>query len=90
MKAVFFIILLLSLFDSGICKFKEIKNQKVTSKVYIDVQISKKVTKRIIIGLYGEYAPKTVENFRALITGEKGMGNNGKPLHYKGYPFHII
>ncbi|XP_076043328.1 peptidyl-prolyl cis-trans isomerase D-like isoform X2 [Oratosquilla oratoria] len=45
---------------------------------------------RIIIELFADKCPKTAENFRALCTGEKGVGKLGHPLHYKGCTFHRI
>ncbi|XP_074679038.1 peptidyl-prolyl cis-trans isomerase D isoform X2 [Strix aluco] len=46
---------------------------------------------RIVFELFADVVPKTAENFRALCTGEKGTGpTTGKPLHYKGCPFHRI
>ncbi|KAI3736370.1 hypothetical protein L6452_15909 [Arctium lappa] len=63
---------------------------EITHRVFLDVDIDKQRLGRIVLGLYGEVVPKTVENFRALCTGELGKGASGKPLHYKGTPFHRI
>ncbi|PIA32242.1 hypothetical protein AQUCO_04500087v1, partial [Aquilegia coerulea] len=65
-------------------------SKEVTNKVYFDVEIAGKPAGRIVIGLFGKTVPKTAENFRALCTGEKGVGKSGKPLHFKGSKFHRI
>jgi len=63
---------------------------KITTKVYFDVSINGEEAGRIVMGLFGDDVPKTVENFRALCTGEMGIGTQGKPLHYEGSTFHRI
>ena len=59
-------------------------------QVYFDIAIDSKPAGRIVMELFDEIVPKTAENFRALCTGEMGMGKTGKPLHYKGSIFHRI
>ena len=51
-------------------------------RVYIDFQIGKSEQKKIIFELFAPTAPKTVENFKCLCTGEKQSLNS--KLHYIG------
>ncbi|XP_052477648.1 peptidyl-prolyl cis-trans isomerase CYP40 [Gossypium raimondii] len=63
----------------------------VNPRCYLDISIGGEVEGRLIVELYRDVAPKTAENFRALCTGEKGIGpNTSVPLHYKGVRFHRI
>jgi len=59
-------------------------------RVFFDITIGDKAAGRITFELFADVVPKTAENFRALCTGEKGMGKQGKPLHYKGSRFHRV
>ncbi|XP_034398919.1 peptidyl-prolyl cis-trans isomerase D [Cyclopterus lumpus] len=60
-------------------------------RVFFDVDVGGEKAGRIVLELFADITPKTAENFRALCTGEKGTGKStGKPLHFKGCPFHRI
>jgi peptidylprolyl isomerase len=59
-------------------------------RVFFDITIGGAPAGRIVFELFADVTPKTAENFRALCTGEKGVGRSGKPLHYKGSSFHRI
>ena len=58
--------------------------------VFFDMTIGGAPAGRIEMSLHADSVPKTAENFRALCTGEKGMGKSGKPLHFKGSSFHRV
>ncbi|CAH4035037.1 peptidyl-prolyl cis-trans isomerase D isoform X2 [Pieris brassicae] len=56
--------------------------------VFLDISIDGETAGRVVIELRDDIVPRTAKNFRALCTGEKGIGKLGRPLHYKGVRFH--
>lgn len=60
------------------------------SKVWFEISIGGVKAGKVLFELYNDVVPKTAENFRALCTGEKGVGRQGKALHFKGSAFHRV
>jgi peptidylprolyl isomerase len=56
--------------------------------VFFDIRIGNETAGIIKMRLRSDIVPKTAENFRALCTGERGVGQQSKPLHFKGSVFH--
>eukprot|EP00457_Paulinella_chromatophora_P005421 gb/GEZN01005438.1/.p1 GENE.gb/GEZN01005438.1/~~gb/GEZN01005438.1/.p1 ORF type:complete len:583 (-),score=115.25 gb/GEZN01005438.1/:32-1780(-) len=69
---------------------KEEKQKPARSRVWLDISIGSRPAGRVHIELYDDIVPRTAANFKALCTGERGMGREGHPLHYKGSTFHRI
>jgi len=66
------------------------EERKVGIHAFLDLTIAKRSTHdagsgRLIVELFEDVVPRTVKNFVALITGEKGDG-----LHLKGTKFHRV
>lgn len=67
------------------------KESEIMPRCYFDVEIGGVSAGRIVFELFSNSAPKTANNFRALCTGECGIGKTTeKPLHYKGSVFHRV
>ena len=58
--------------------------------MFFDITIDDEPMGRIIFGMFGNTVPHTVENFVELSSGSAGIGNSGKPLHFKDSLFHRI
>lgn len=64
---------------------------EITHRVFFEIEIDGEAAGKLVFGLFGNAVPKTVENFRALSTCDRGNGAlSGKPLCYKGTTFHRI
>ena len=74
----------------GVCCGSSEPLAEVTEKVFFDVEIGGASVGRITFGLYGNEVPRTAKNFATLCDGSAGMGNLGKPLHFKDSSFHRV
>ena len=46
-------------------------------RVFLEIAVNFRPVGRIVIELFADSNPKTAETFRALCTGEKGIGESG-------------
>jgi len=91
----FFVIAGFTGFDGGEpVRFVPVEMDKVSNaenpRVFFDMTIGGEAAGRITMELFMNLVPKTADNFRCLCTGEKGVGQSGKKLHYKGSAFHRV
>merc|ERR1711907_872743 len=59
-------------------------------RVFFDISAAGRKLGRVSMELFADQTPQCAENFRALCTGEKGRGQSGKNLHFKGSIFHRV
>uniref|UniRef100_T1J488 Peptidyl-prolyl cis-trans isomerase n=1 Tax=Strigamia maritima TaxID=126957 RepID=T1J488_STRMM len=80
---IFFVLLGSFAFITGVQAINS-SSADVTDKIFFDVDIDGEDAGRIVIGLFGDIAPKTVKNFVTLAT----TGHDGNT--YKGTAFHRV
>lgn len=59
-------------------------------RVFFDIAIGGRNAGRMVFELFMDKLPYTCENFRALCTGETGLGYYLRPRWYKDTPIHRI
>ncbi|KAH6594932.1 hypothetical protein BASA50_006194 [Batrachochytrium salamandrivorans] len=59
-------------------------------RCFLDIDLDGVKAGRLVFELFADRVPKTVENFRALCTGERGRSNSGALLWLKGSKFHRV
>ncbi len=67
------------------------KMPEVTQKVYFDIEVNGELSGRVVFGLFGKVAPRTVENFTRLCACDAGVGQlSGQNLCYENTIIHRI
>lgn len=62
---------------------------EVTHRAFFEIAVDGKPAGRIVIGLFGDVVPRTVQNFLHLCLGDK-TSKKGRTLGYKGSRFHRV
>jgi peptidylprolyl isomerase len=63
---------------------------EITQRVYFDMEINSVPAGRIVMGLYGNVVPKTVENFATLCAGNTTDPKSGIQLAFAGSSLHRV
>jgi len=64
------------------------KNPNNVTKIFFDITIDNVPAGRIVMELFNEVTPRTVENFKRLAIGQ--INGNGEPYGFKGTKFHRV
>ena len=73
------------------CLMRDEVDTTVTSRVFLDLSIGGAPLGRVTLGLYGNAAPRTAENYCcAPASAAACVGRRATCLHYKGTSFHRI
>jgi len=81
--SVFTVFLVVTTLGTNSAQAKADEKPLITKKVFFDITIGGEKAGRIVVGLFGQVVPKTVENFAQLSLKPQGQG-------YKGSKFHRV